>query len=57
MIINEAEFEDGCSVVYSDMGPPRFQVATIFYIHMDLKVVMMLKNFKFVHGMGLGTNQ
>ena len=29
MITIEAESEDGCSVVYSDIGPPRFQVISV----------------------------
>ena len=57
VITIEAKFEDGYSVVYSDIGPPGFQVASIFDDYMDSKVAMMLKKSKFVPGMSLGKNQ
>ena len=57
MITIEAESEDGCSMVYSDMDLHGFQVSPIFYDYIDSKVEMILKKSKFVPGMGLGKNQ
>ena len=52
----KAETEDGCSVVYSDIEPPGFQVASIFTDYMNLKIATMLKKSKFVPSIGLGKN-